>query len=75
MGEAYFDVFWVLPDGTHKPLSFFSFPYSRTVHYLLGAANIFFKITQYWFFFFIPFLLYKLLFPNKSNIENNSKTR
>jgi hypothetical protein len=65
MGGAYLDTFWIPPNGTRQPLSFYPHPFGRIASALFQTAYLFFKIAQYWTFFLIPFLLYRILFPSK----------
>jgi len=75
MGEAYWDVFWIPPDETRHPLPLLPHPWGRVASGLFWSANLFFKIAQYWAFFVIPLLLYKVLFPSESAVEASIKTK
>lgn len=63
MGEAYLDAFWVPPDEPPRPIPLLPHPWGRVASNLYGSAPLFFKMAQYWVFFLIPLLLYKILFP------------
>jgi hypothetical protein len=65
MGEAYLDAFWIPPNGSRQPLSFYPHPFDRVASALFRTAYFFSKIAQYWIFFLLPMLLYPLLFPSK----------
>ncbi len=75
MGEAYGDVFWIPPDETRRPLLLLPYPWGRVASSLFWSANLFFKIAQYWVFFMIPLLLYKILFPSESTVEASVKPK
>jgi hypothetical protein len=67
LGDAYLDLFWILPNGSRQPLPFRSHPLGRIIPFLFGISQIFYKIAQYWFFFLVPLLFYKILFPPIGN--------
>lgn len=71
LGEAYLDLFWILPNGNRQPLPFRSHPFGRVIPCLFGASHIFHKIAQYWAFFLVPLLLYRILFPSEDNKKEN----
>jgi len=71
LGEAYLDLFWIPPNGSREPIPFKSHPMGRMIPGFYWVSRFFFKIAQYWVFFLVPFLLYKVLFPTKQNKENN----
>jgi hypothetical protein len=71
VGEAYLDLFWIPPNGNREPIPFKSQPMGRMIPGLYWLSILFFKISQYWTFFLVPFLLYNLLFPGRLNKENN----
>ena len=71
LGDAYLDPFWIPPNGNRQPLPFRSHPFGRIIPCLFGASHIFYKIAQYWVFFLVPLLLYKVLFPSKDNPNDN----
>ena len=69
-GEAYLDIFWIPPNGPRQPLPFHPHSLARIFTCFYGLSILLFKISQYWTFFLVPILLYKLLFPFKQNKEN-----
>lgn len=75
MGEAYLDVFWIPPNETRRPLPLLPNPWGRVASGLFWSSFLFLKIAQYWVFFLIPPLLFKVLFPSKPNNDDIQKSQ
>lgn len=65
MGDAYWDVFWIPPNGRREPIPFKLHPLGRMIPGFYWASHIFYKMAQYWIFFMVPLLLYQILFPSR----------
>ena len=74
-GEAYLNVFWNQANKERLPLPLLSNPWGRVTSGLYRSAHLFFKIARYWFFFWVPLLLYRVLFPDKAVNRRPSECR